>query len=165
MVEEIFFQNEIFTRFVLPFLLLFFITFAILEKTNLFGSDKRQLNALISFVIGMIFVAFTYPTVIATNMILFLTIAIIVSFVGLLLWGFVSGETPKIGGEKWIKWVVAIVIIVAVLGALIWAMGIQQETIDLLFSNDWSNTVWTNIAFVVVIVVALALVMRKWKDD
>ena len=51
----------------------------------------------------------------------------------------------------------------AVILALIWAMGIQTETINLLFKNDWSNTVWTNIAFVVVIVVALALVMRKWE--
>mgnify|MGYP001596698811 CR=1 FL=1 len=163
MAAEIFLQNEIFTRFVFPFLLIFFIVFAILEKTKIFGEDKKQLDALVAFVIGLIFIAFTYPTVIATNMILFLTIAIVVSFVGLLLWGFVSGQAPNIGGEKWVKWIGAVVIIIAVILALIWAMNLQSETIDFLFKNDWSNTFWTNVAFVVVIAIALALVMRKWE--
>ena len=163
MAAEIFLQNEIFTRFVFPFLLIFFIVFAILEKTKIFGDDKKQLDALVAFVIGLIFIAFTYPTVIATNMILFLTIAIVVSFVGLLLWGFVSGQAPNIGGEKWVKWGGAVVIIVAVILALVWAMNLQGETIDFLFKNDWSNAFWTNVAFVVVIAIALALVMKKWE--
>ena len=163
MAVEIFLQNEIFTRFVFPFLLLFFLVFALLEKTKILGDDRKQLNALLAFVIGMIFVAFTYPTVIATNMILFLTIAIVVSFVGLLLWGFVSGEAPNIKGPKWLKWVAGIVIFVVVVLALIWSMGIQNEAYDYLFKKDWSNTFWINVAFVVVVVVALALVMRETK--
>lgn len=161
MATEIFLQNEIFTRFIFPFLLLFFLVFALLEKTKIFGDDKKQLNALVAFVIGMIFVAFTYPTVIATNMILFLTIAIVVSFVGLLLWGFISGEAPNIKGPKWLKWVAGIVIFVAVMLALIWAMGIQNQTLDFLFKKNWSNTLWTNVGFVVVIAIALALILRK----
>ena len=163
MAIEIFLQNEIFTRFVFPFLLLFFLVFALLEKTKIFGDDKKQLNALVAFVIGMIFVAFTYPTLIATNLILFLTIAIVISFVGLLLWGFVSGEAPNVKGPVWLKWVAGIVIFVAVILALIWAMGIQNQTIDFLFKQNWSNTLWTNVAFVVVIAIALALVLRKGK--
>ncbi len=163
MAVEIFLQNEIFTRFVFPFLLLFFLVFALFEKTKILGEDRKQLNALLAFVIGMIFVAFTYPTVIATNMILFLTIAIVVSFVGLLLWGFVSGEAPNIKGPKWLKWVAGIVIFVVVVLALIWSMGIQNEAYDYLFKKDWSNTFWINVAFVVVVVVALALVMRETK--
>ena len=85
MVEKTILQHEIFTRFALPFLLMFFVVFAVLEKTKLFGEDKKQLNALIAFVIGLIFVSAVYPTLVVSNLILFLTVALIVVFVALLL--------------------------------------------------------------------------------
>ena len=49
-------QSSIFTDFAFPFLLIFFILFGILEKTKVFGDDKHTLNAMISFVVGLIFV-------------------------------------------------------------------------------------------------------------
>ena len=61
MVEgETILQAEIFTRFILPFFLVFFVLFAILEKTKLFGEGKKQVNAMISFVAGLIFVSVLY---------------------------------------------------------------------------------------------------------
>jgi len=48
---------------VLPFLLVFTITFAILEKTKLFGTEdkkpKKNIDAMIAFVIALFFVATT----------------------------------------------------------------------------------------------------------
>ncbi len=70
-----------------------FIVFAVLEKTKVLGDDKKQLNALLAFVIGLIFVGAVFPKLIVANMILFLTVALVIVFVVLLLWGFVySGE-------------------------------------------------------------------------
>ena len=55
MVEgETILQGEVFTRFILPFFLVFFVIFALLEKTKLFGDGKKQINAMISFVVGLI---------------------------------------------------------------------------------------------------------------
>jgi len=164
MVEETILQNEIFTNFALPFLLIFFIVFGILEKTKLFGEDKKQLNALIGFVIGLIFVAAVFPKLVVGNLILFLTVAIVVMFVALLLWGFVSGEAPKIESKP-LKWVIGIVIIVAVGIALLWAMGIEGGASDILFEQTWSGEFWTNAAFVVVVVLALVFAMRNPKSS
>ena len=37
-------QSALLTDFLYPFLLVFFILFAVLEKTNIFGAGKKQLN-------------------------------------------------------------------------------------------------------------------------
>ena len=86
MTLETILQHWILTDFVYPFLLVFFIVFAILDKTKLLGGDKKQLNAMLAFVIGLIFVSAVYPKVVVGDLILFLTISIIVVFVFLLLW-------------------------------------------------------------------------------
>jgi len=43
-------------EYLLPFLLVFGIVFAILEKTNVFGEDKTNINALISVIIGLVLI-------------------------------------------------------------------------------------------------------------
>src|SRR3989344_7253469 len=40
----------------LPFLLVFTITFAILEKTNIFGQDKSKINAVVAIVLGLLII-------------------------------------------------------------------------------------------------------------
>ena len=89
-MAETILQHWILTNFAYPFLLIFFIAFGILEKSKLFGSDKKQLNALIAFVIGLIFITAVFPKLVVGNLILFLTVSIVVMFVALLLWGFVA---------------------------------------------------------------------------
>jgi hypothetical protein len=42
---------------VLPFILVFTIVFAILEKINMFGEQKKNINAMIAFVFGFITVS------------------------------------------------------------------------------------------------------------
>jgi len=170
MVQETILQHWIFTKFALPFLLVFFIVFGILEKTKLFGEKNKQLNALIAFVIGLILIAATSPTLTISNLVLFLTVAIVVLFVALLLWGFITGEEGlKFGNiPKALKWFIGIAIVVAVVIALLWALGIEGTVFggasDFLFKNDWSKDFWTNISFVVVIIVALVLVLKKTKE-
>jgi len=170
MVQETILQHWIFTRFALPFLLIFFIVFGILEKTKLFGPDKKQLNALIAFVIGLILIGATSPTLTISNLILFLTVAIVVLFVALLLWGFVAGEKGLKfeNAPKALKWFIGIAIAVAVIVALLWALGTEAtifgEISDFFFKSDWSKSFWTNISFVVVIIIALVLVLKKTKE-
>tara|TARA_Y100000310_G_scaffold150995_1_gene150512 strand:- start:4372 stop:4866 length:495 start_codon:yes stop_codon:yes gene_type:complete len=164
MAQEIFLQNWIFTKFALPFLLIFFVVFAILEKTKVFGDDNKQINALIAFVIGLIFIGFRYPKEIVENMILFLTVALIVVFVILLLWGFVSSGKEGFQLESWMKYSLWGVIGVAVVFAVLWATGIQGGVIDLLFYQNWSGTLWTNILFIVAVAGALALILKSKSD-
>ena len=161
MVETIL-QHWVVSRFILPFLLIFFIVFGILEKTKLFGEDKHRLNAMLAFVIGLIFVAAVSPTLIVNNLILVLTVAIVVVFLILILWGFAVGEPPQIKNEG-LKRFVGIVFVIGALAALLWAAGVQGGFFDFLFRQSWSADFWTNFAFIAVIIVALALVLRKDK--
>src|SRR3989344_653980 len=161
MAIETILQHEVLAKFAYPFLLIFFIVFAVLEKTKILGDDKHQINALVAFVIGLIFVGALQPKIIVSNLILFLTVALIVMFVGLLLWGFVTGGELKVPVEsKRLRWTLGIVILFAVFLATLWAMGIWAEFFDLLFNQPWSRSFWTNFVFIIVVVVALAVILK-----
>ncbi len=161
MPEETILQSPVLTRFILPFLLVFFIIFAILEKTKLFGEDKKQLNALISFIIGLIFVSVLYPTLVVTNLVLFLTVALVSIFIILLIWGFISGDIKEFKPAKWMKVVLIIVTSVAFIIALVWATGFYDKIGEFLFNQPWSNSFWTNFVFIIVIAIALALILLQ----
>ena len=167
MVEETILQHWIFTKFALPFLLIFFIVFGILEKTKFFGAEKKRLNALIAFVVGLIFIAAVSPTLVVSNLILFLTVALVVMFVGLLLWGFIAGEEGLKfeNAPKGLKYFIGIIIVVAVVLAFIWAVGFSgtffTNIFDFLFRSSWSKSFWTNFAFIAVVIVAFALALGK----
>ncbi len=159
MADEItFLQNWIVSKFVLPFLLIFFIVFAILEKTKLFGEGKKQLNALTAFVIGLIFVGAVSPKLVVENMILFLTVAIVIVFVILIIWGFIFGDEKGFKTADWMKWILGILSGIAVIVAVIFATGLNTQIADFLSKQ---SQVWTNVVFVVVIAVALALILLQ----
>src|SRR3989338_7283622 len=162
-LEETFLQNWIVAKFVLPFFLVWFIVFAILEKAKPLG-EKHQLNALVSTVIGLIFVSAVFPKEVVGNLILFLSVAIVVVFVALLMWGLIVGKEVQLEGN--VKKLAGIGIVVAVIIAVFWATGLRieflNEMINFLFYSGWSETFWTNGIFIVLIAVAMALM---WKGS
>lgn len=158
-------QHEILTEFVYPFLLVFFIIFAILEKTKTFGDDKKQLNAFVAFVIGLIFVGAVSPKGFVNNLVLFLAVAAVVILVILMLWGFSTGS--KISGEgvpAGLKWAFGIIIVIAVAIAMFLITGVWDTVIDSLFRSNWSSDVWSNVIFVFIIAGALAAVLAVGKS-
>lgn len=168
MTVETILQHEILTQFVYPFFLIFLVVYAILEKTNLLGEKQQQVNAIVALIVGLIFVSVAYPKLVVGNMILFLTVALVVMFVALMLWGFASGSDLKdniFGESKAVKGIIIAVIIIAVVAALMWAMGLSSSLIDLLFRQNWSSSFWTNAAFIVAIAVALAVALKGGKSD
>jgi len=164
MAEDLITSNWVITKFILPFLLIWTVVFAILQKTKILGENK-QVDSIIAVVVAFIFISVLQPKEIVSNMILFLTVALVVMFVGLLLWGFVSGKSMEkdILSASWAKWVFGIVIVVGVIIALIYSAGIDNKLITLLFQQSWSGTFWTNAIFIVVVAAALALVLRSGK--
>jgi hypothetical protein len=162
MAMETILQHWVISNFVLPFLLIFFILYGILEKTKALGENK-QLNALVSLVVGLIFVGAISPKLVVENLILFFTVAIVVLFIALLLWGFASGQEAKLPDSKGLKAAVGAVIVLAVVGALLVVVGIEGAVFDFLFRQDWSGEFWTNAAFIAVIVIAVALMMKSGK--
>lgn len=163
MAELTFLNNWIVAKFILPFALVFFILFAILEKTKLLGDGKHTLNAWVAAIIGLIFVSAVFPKEVVGNLILFFTVAIVIIFICLLLWGFVNNGETKVGG--WVLKLSAGVIVFAVVIATFWAVGLRVEffndVIEFLFYQSWSSTFWTNVLFVGAIAIALAVVLTQ----
>jgi len=118
---------------------------------------------MVSFVVGLVFVGAVFPKLVVENLILFLTIAIVVVFIALLLWGFVTGGDAKI--PDWMQKPALGVIILAVVIATLWALGVEGNVFDLLFRQTWSTTFWTNTAFIAVVILAIALVLRGGKSS
>ena len=161
MAEEItVLQNWVVGKFILPFLLIFFIVFAILERTKIFGEGKKQLNALTAFVIGLIFASAVYPKLVVGNIILFLTVAIVCVFVIMLLWGFVFGDDKKMEIPKYLIWGLGGVVTIAFIWAVLWATGWDNNVMGFLSGSGTGQTIATSIAFLVVMGVALALVLK-----
>ncbi len=169
MATETILQSDIAVRFVLPFLLIFFILYGILEKTKAFGEGNKQLNAFIAFVVGLIFVGAASPKLVVSNLILFFTVAIVVLFIALLLWGFVSGEEAKLPDSKALKIIAGIVIVVAVVIALLSILDLWNpwwDTIkNTLFDQSWSGEFWTNVLFILVVIGALVAVLVSGKKE
>lgn len=151
--------------FMLPFIFIFVLIFAILQKTKILGEGKKQLDAIVAAVLSLIFVSFASPKMIVSNLVLFLTIAIVLVFVGLLIWGFLVGDEAKLKiSSTWLKWVVSIIILISVLVAFFWAAGIKPDILNFLFSKSWSGTFWTNLLFLVVIAIVIAVVLKSGSD-
>jgi len=147
---------------ILPLLLVWALIFAILEKVKFFGENKKQLNAIISLVIGLIFSFSVFPKLVVGNLILFLAVAIVALFVILLLGGFIFGESKGFNPEDWMKWALGVIFGLAFIGAIFWATGWSKK-LGSLVSINLSNPIFLNILFVIIIVVVLALFMSQGK--
>lgn len=160
-------QAPLLTDFLYPLLLVFFITYAILEKTGILGEQgkSQQINAGVSLMISLIFVGAVFPKLIVANLVQFMSVGMVIIFVGLLLWGFVSGD-GKLEGKA-VK-SAGIIIVIALFFAVLWATGLGsplvlavQKLFAFIFDSNWSGSFWTNVIFVGIIVGAVAIVLKK----
>lgn len=160
-------QAPLLTDFLYPLLLIFFLCYAILEKTGILGErgKSQQINAGVSLVISLIFVAAVFPKIIVANLVQFMSVGMVVIFVGLLLWGFVSGKGQLEG--KAIK-VAGPIILIALFFAVLWATGLGSPMVRMvqaffafLFDSNWSGSFWTNVVFVAIIVGAVVIVLKN----
>lgn len=72
---------------ILPFLLIFTVVFAILQKTELLGKEKANLDATVAFVIGLLVVAATKVVVVINEALPQVMILVVVSLSFLLMLG------------------------------------------------------------------------------
>ena len=102
---------------ILPFLLVFAIVFAILEKTKIFGDKKTNVNFVVSFVIGLLLVA---QQQIVQTINLFLprvALIIVVALAALLVLSMLAGKEAKGFQGAWFG-IIAIVAIIFIVLAL-----------------------------------------------
>lgn len=157
-----------FFEIVLPFLLIFTIVFAVLEKTKIFGVEKpeegkeyprRNINAMLAFVIAFLFVA-SKELVEAVNVslpIVIMVIIVLMSF--MMLFGFIVGE-GEFSFEKKPVWkgILSIVGFVGIL--LIFAYALEWWPFsEGAFPTDWlTGPVFITIIFIGAIIATILFV-------
>ncbi|MDP1694927.1 MAG: hypothetical protein Q8L34_05295 [Candidatus Woesearchaeota archaeon] len=158
---------------ILPFLLVFTLVFAVLEKTKIFGTEgskdkeqtRKNLNAMVAFSVAF-FVTASVSIVSAFQIALpwvALVLVIIVSF--MLLVGIFFGE-GQLDFFKTFKKPTAtfmVILIVVVLIIFLAAFG-QLGTILNFFTGDAQNsTIFTSVIFLLLLVAAMWFVIGRDK--
>jgi len=145
---------------ILPFLLVFTIIFAILEKTKIFGTDKstgqelpkKNINAMVAFVVAFLVIASTKLVGIINEVMANVVLLVILGVCFLLLVGVFFAGKDEFSLDKFPAWqqffmvVMLIGIVVIFLNALGWLQFIFS-----LFQNinaDWAAT----LIFIIIII-------------
>ncbi len=167
MAAEPVFINSLFTNYILPFILIFVLIFALLDKSKLLGEDKRQINAIISLVIGLIFISFEASRDIVVRLVPFLAVAAVILFVFMLLWGFASGKKEGDVLNKGLKITIGIIIGLAVVVAVLWVTGAWDTLYDAMTKGSNAASIWVNLLFLAIIggVVAVVMSSGNKKDE
>lgn len=164
---------------VFPFLLIFSIMFAILEKTRILGTEeiklkgetiqqpKRSLNAMVSFVIAMIVVSTDY-IISAINRALPSVVLMIVIGISLLLMIGVFYKSGEFGLDaKHKKTTTALVIVMVVATILIFlnSFNYDEDTTVLEYIVNYAvthyeGTVVTSFIFLIVVLLAIGFIVK-----
>ncbi len=157
------FTTDLFTKGILPFLLVFVLIFAILQRSKLFGEGKSQIDALISLAISLILIGMPTPRDIIVNMVPWLAVALVVLFVILVIYGF-SGKVEKDKGLDLPKWFNKTVLAAAILFVIILVLTVTDAWT---YISNWASdsSVFGNVLIVVVIAAALWVALRKESSD
>lgn len=149
-------SHPIFVETILPFLLVFTIVFAILQKSKIFGENKRQIDAIVALVIGLLVISFGQATGIIVQLIPFLAVSLVVILVMMLLLGsFHKGELELPKGLKYTMWTLAVI---AVVVAVLYITNAWRFLLDLIFITG-GNNILINVVFIVLIVGAVIFVL------
>ncbi|MFA5173945.1 MAG: hypothetical protein WC438_02065 [Candidatus Pacearchaeota archaeon] len=165
MVESIF-QSIIFMDYILPFVLIFTLVFAILQKTKLLGDSVKQINALVGLVAGLILIAFPFSRDIVLILMPFLAVSATILLVFMLLYAFVWGHSGDAIGHKWVKIVIGILLAIGLISVVLYAAGLWEPIYDFLFNRGDSGQLWVNIILIVIMAGAvIAVILPKDKGE
>ena len=160
-------SHPIFVETILPFLLVFTIVFAILQKAKIFGENKKQIDAIVGLVVGLLVISFGQATGIILQMTVFLAVSLVVILVLMLLLGSFSEEGKFFEKfPKAVNYILIVVVLLAVVIAAVYTTGFWQYLYDWIYIGS-ESTIFVNILFVVIIAGAVVAVMfgAKGKKD
>jgi len=155
-------SSSLLREMILPFILVFVVAFAVLQKTKILGDGKKQIDAIVALVIGLLLVGFGNATGMIVNLIPFLSVSLIVMLVFMLLWGFAfhtgNFEIPKKLRTAF-GWIIGAAVIVAVL-----VVTPAWNLIKDLFGEGTMSTLVTNVILIVIVVAVIAVVVMGGKE-
>lgn len=161
---------------VLPFILTFTIMFAILERTKIFGvteaggekHTKKNLNAMVSFVVGFMVVASSQLvaaiTKVSSEIIVVLLLIVFFTMMVGVLRTHEEATQGKIFGEKDRAWQIGFMSVVALCIAFIFldAITTADGTTWLEHFMNWLGQFYTNSAVAAIILIIVIIIFMVW---
>ena len=156
---------------ILPFLLVFVLVFALLEKTKVLGTEtqrdekgekaeytKKSLNAMVAFVTGFFVVASTQLVSVINQSLsqIFLLLLLMVCF--LMVWGTFHQQTkegffldPKNKSQKFYYNALMAIVFISIAAIFLNALG-WLDVIYNFLANNWNTDYVAAVIFIVIIV-------------
>ena len=116
------FTNPLLTNILLPFLLIFVVVFAILEKTNILGEGKKYANLIVAIITGLLFVGAQSLVGFTIKLLPLVAVFLVVLLGYFLVFGFIG-----IHLNKGMKILLGIVFGIALIAAIAWSTGILSQ--------------------------------------
>ena len=150
---------------ILPLLLIFAITYGILQKVKIFGAESKNINVIVSLALSILFLQNQYLNFVLQRAAPRLSIAMVAFLMLLLLFGIFGGEH-----KAWTQGALLTAFIVSIL-MVIWAFsadifGAPGEGFGSWLSNFWYGmdpTLKSTLIFIIVIVVVISVVTSEGK--
>lgn len=159
-------SHPVFVETILPFLLVFTIVFAILQKSKILGDGKKQIDAIVALIVGLLVISFGQATGIIIQLIPFLAVSLVVILVLMILIGSFTEEGKFF--EKFprgLRSILVVLVILALFIAVVYITGAWEWIIGLLFITGGNSKIVANIIFVVFIIGAIAAVIYGSKGN
>ena len=156
--------SPILTDAVYPFLLVFILIFAILRKTELFGEDSRQTDALISLAIALIFVTFSNAVGIVQKLVPVLAVMAVFILMFMILIGFIWQGKEGFTVPKGVKITVGIVVLLVLSVAMIVVVGWWDKAVTFVQGTGGNSPIVSTAIFLVIAAGAIAVVLSVGKD-
>lgn len=143
--------------YVIPFLLIFAIVYAILDKTKILGGENRGILAIISVSVGLLALQFDFVSEFFALVFPRFGIGLSLFLVLLIFVGFFFPKTNDGSKGQWIGIVIGV-------GVVIWALSSWQEWTNYDGFGGWfSENIWVLVVLGIIIAI-IAIVSKKGKD-
>jgi len=147
--------SDFFVYVILPFLLIFVVVYAILDKTKILG-EKRDINATVALVFGLVTVglpsAFGAVDVII-KLVPIVAVIVVTLLAFMLTYGFIGGTEKGFLSPPW-KRFFAILLGLGLLATILWATG----AIDLIISKSWASQAVQTVIIVGAVVAVVSII-------
>ncbi|MEN9626525.1 MAG: hypothetical protein RL557_853 [archaeon] len=158
---ETFLLSPFMVDYTLPFILVFALMFAILQKTKLLGDEAKRVNAMIALVIGLMLVAFPPARTLVVLLMPFLAVFAVLLLVFMLLYGFIVGK--KEGDVLGRPWKIAFggILALSLVSYLLMVSGYWDIVWSLFFAGGRNQLLMTVIMIAAIVGVIAAVI---WGD-
>lgn len=165
MAADTILSSPLIAEAVLPFILVFTVVFAILQKSSILGKDKKQIDAMVALVVGLITITFASAVGIINQLLPFLAVSVVMILIFLILIGLVHKDGEFAWNDQIKKTVIVLAFVAVVVAGLIFTGAWDYLAYKLY--EPGSNLI-TNVVFIAIIIGGFLIVYfgdGKKKDD